>query len=80
MSKSKIYTLRTWRVTKAQAETIAALSRDTKIPANDLIRFLLAAALEQIEDGRMTLPIVPAASNRLDWEKFGLNITRWHAK
>ena len=51
------YQRKTYLVEPETVQRIARLAEQEEIPLNDLVRFLLGYALDEVESGRVALPV-----------------------
>jgi hypothetical protein len=68
VSKQKV--TRTWVVTPELAEWINETAAACGLHASDLVCFLLTVGLDQVEAGKLRIPMRPAGPpNRVDWAR-----------
>lgn len=64
-SRKGEYQRKTYLVEPETVQRIAQLAEREDIPLNDLVRFLLGYALDEIESGRVPLPVRIVEQRRL---------------
>jgi hypothetical protein len=60
-------TVRTWHVTRTQAQEIAEIADGLGVGRSRLVRYLLAFALAEVRAGRLILRTEPSAWRLLDY-------------
>lgn len=66
--KDTEYQRKTYLLEPEMVQRIARLAQDEDVPINDLVRFLLTHALDEVESGRVELPVrvVTVAKRRIE--------------
>ena len=61
---------RTWNVTPELARRVNATAEEHGLWPSDLVRFLLTAALDQLDRGTLEIPTCSIPPNCVDWSRY----------